>query len=213
MVSSQLKPGRNRHQGALTLDMASFASLIFLIVCFFPLTGRLRGSESGLVADDRLPVQSALCWRTPEQCAVISLNQANQLSFSVPNTYPATELQTAAIKQVALQHEIIFTASQLAKLRTIPFLATTVRQLPRFLDLTAIQRHESIRLGTIDPLSEAQLAECVTAAKKLSMTLERRNLFFMLNIDADTEASKVMRLIGLLQTTGINRFELATQMK
>lgn len=195
--------------------MAPFASLVFLVVCFYPLTGNFRGPESGLVAIDRLPGNSAVCRHTPDldYCAIIGLNKANQLSFSVPSNYPDKEIQTAAIKQIALQHKIVFTASQLAKLRTIPFLAIPVQQLPHFLNLTAVQRHESIRLETIDPLSEAQLAECVTAAKKLTMTLERRNLYFMLNIDVDTEASKVMHLIDLLQTAGINRFDLATQMK
>ncbi|MGI4885213.1 MAG: hypothetical protein ACRYFR_09670 [Janthinobacterium lividum] len=211
MVLSQLKPDRNRRQGLSTLDMAPFASLIFLIVCFYPLTGSWRGPGSGLVAVDRLPGNSAVCWSTPDFCAVIGLNQANQLSFSVP--YSIKDIQTETIKQVALQHKIIFTASQLAKLRTIPFLATTVQRHPQFLDLTAIQRHESIRLGTISPLNETQFAECVTTAKKVSMTLERRNLHLMLNIDADTEAAKVMHLINLLQTAGINRFELSTQKK
>ncbi|MFD1466830.1 hypothetical protein ACFQ48_01235 [Hymenobacter caeli] len=213
MVSLQLKSSRNRYQGLSMPDMAPFASLIFIIVCFYPLTGRLKGPESGLVADDRLPGNSAVCWHTPEHNAVVSLNQANELSFSGPNTYSNTETQTAAIKQVASQHKIVFTASQLAELRTIPFLATTVQQLPQFLDLAAVQRHEAIRLGDIGPLSEAQLIECVTAAKKLSITLERKNLYFTLNIDVDTKASNVMHLISLLQTAGINRFDLATQMK
>lgn len=212
MVFPKPRIDRNRQQGLLMPDMAPFASLIFLAVCFYPLTGSLRGSESGLVAVDRLPGNSAVCWRMPESCcAVIGLNQANQLSFSVPYNYPTKSIQTAAIRQIALQHKIVFTASQMAKLQTLPFLATTVQQLPQFLDLTAIQRHESLRLGTIGPLNEAQLAECLTAAKKLSMTLERRNLQFTLNIDVDTEASKVMHLVDLLQTTGINRFNLATQ--
>lgn len=79
--------------------------------------------------------------------------------------------------------------------------------------LPPAQREEALRLGAFDTLTEAQLMECVSAAQILAptMTTKRYGLYFGLDIEAKVQARHIMHLTDLLQSKGINRFNLQTR--
>jgi len=134
---NRLNSGNEKKTGIVLPDMAPFASLFFLVVAFYALTSRFKGTETGIVSNEQLPFTSE--WsrgKTPEYCeAVTSLNAENQLSFAVD--CPA--IQAAIIREVALRHGIKLTSIQLNKLKTLSFLATTVENLPALLSLRDYQ--------------------------------------------------------------------------
>jgi hypothetical protein len=57
-------------------------------------------------------------------------------------------------------------------------------------------------------LNYSQLAECVAHTRTLAPVLTGYPSSFFLAINAETDASKVMHLISVLQDQGINHFNL-----
>ena len=190
--------------------MAPFAGLFFLVVAFYALSSRFKGTEVGIVSNDQLPFTSE--WsrgKTPEYCeAVTSVNTENQLSFAVD--CPA--IQTVAIQKVALHHGIKLTPSQLDRLKTLSFLATTVENLPALLSLQDYQYRQAIELERRNPLSEKQLAECLSAAKA-SRTLPHMPIHFAFKISPEVKMGQVGHLFDVFQSLGISRYSLYTQVK
>lgn len=220
---AQFGPPANRqlNRRASQPDMAPFVCVLLLLVGFSTIITRFRGQETGVVTDAQLPFSSAICWPPDAYESIISLNSSGQLSFAVPdfekNLYAAPSGiwsgQATIIQRVALRHGIVFTPAQTVQLQTMPFLATDVEQLPWLLSLSCSQRNEFISLGKIKPLSKKQLSECVTACKNFAANTLLRQVYFSLRIDSKTRTSQVMSLIDLLQTDGINRFNLKGQIK
>lgn len=209
MVSSQawFRTRRNR-SGSISLpDMAPFAGLVFLYVCFCLLTTRPKQSDLGLVSNERTPRSETLyCKLGDNNEAVVSLTIKQQLTFAV--TSP--EVQAAAIQQVALQHGVPFTQAQLTELKTVAYLRTDVENLPRFLSLPAYQRNRLTELISLSSLSENELMECIVAAKASAMTTMHKPIYLSLNIDSEASATHVEHLLDLLQAQGIHHFNLRT---
>ncbi|MDB5270623.1 MAG: biopolymer transporter ExbD [Hymenobacter sp.] len=196
-----------RSRGIAPTDMGPFAGLLFLLLSFYLLTSRFE-KEVGIVRREQVPYNSNACSKYPEENeALICLSPNQCLSFSV--TSPA--IQTAAIKLVAEQHKIRLTAGQLAALETLPFLRTDIEKLPGFLSLPTYQRNKLAELEKLAPLNESQVLECIIAAKASAQSLTHRPIYTSLRIDSEVRMSDVQRLFDLLQTQGINRFNLQTQ--
>ena len=199
--------GRSRKQVLSLPDMAPFASVVFLMVCFYMLTGHFKTPEEGIVSNEDLPLLRIACWRTPVNSeAVICLNSKNQFSFS---SSPA--IQTDAIQKVALQHGIQLTPPQLARLKALPFLATTVENLPELLSLQDYQYRRAMELSKRKPLSEQQLIECMIAAKASAKELTHKPIYTCLKIGSEVKMLHAERLFDLLQAHDIHRFLLKTR--
>jgi hypothetical protein len=197
-----------RSRGIELPDMGLFAGLVFLLLTFYLLTSRFKGSEVGIVCREQVPYSSNACSNYPENNEVlICLNTNQLLSFSV--TSPA--IQLAAIKLVAEQHGIRMTPDQLAALETVPFLQTNVENLPGFLSLPIYQRSKLAELKKLAPLSERQMLECIIAAKVTAKALTQTPVYTSLRIASEVQMSHVQRLFDLLETRGIHRVNLQTQ--
>ena len=206
-----LHSSRKNKRGLSLPDMAPFAGLIFLIVVFYALSSSFKRTEFGIVSNDQLPFSEIRNrGKIPENCtAITSLDTENQLSFAVD--CPA--IQSVAIQQVALQHGVNLTFSQKAELKTLPFLATAVENLPELLSLHGYQYRQVIELNSRAPLNEQQLAECLAAAKSCTKTLLHTPIYFAFKISPEVRMAHVIQLFDLHQSLGINRFTLLTQGK
>ena len=203
-----LRAGRNRNCGISLPDMAPFAGVVFLVVCFYMVAGRFKVADEGLVNLEQLPASQISACLHDNTNTIISLTADKKLSFSVTSR----TIQLAAIQQVAAKHGISFTDAQVVALKTIPFLATDVENLPVFLSLPDDKRTTTIESRKLGPLSWQQLAECIVAAKA-SAKEEHHSIYSSLNVHSEASMASVEQLTDLLQAIGINRFSLLTQMK
>ncbi|MDQ2768950.1 MAG: biopolymer transporter ExbD [Bacteroidota bacterium] len=203
-VKSNAYPSRKR--GFSLPDMAPFAGLLFLLVGFYALTTQFKAPRLGNVALEELPrCENSAC--LPENAeAVIGLDTAGHYSFSLSG--PA--FQAVTIQKVAAAYGIAFSNSQRSNLNRLDYLDVDMRELPAILDATAYQQLFRSK-KTRQPLSENQLAACVTTAKRVIQSLAHKSTYVSLLIHADTKASSVMHLIAILQNQGINRFNLKLQ--
>lgn len=213
MTSSESHTSMRNHNRSFPLpDMGPFAGLLFLLICPIMLSGEMRMPAVATVADEQLPLShpQSVCGMREPFGSVIGLDSNNRLSFAMPET--SKEFQVVVLNKVAGSHGMQLTASQLTTLKNLPFLATDIQQLPQTLALPSLQRDRLLQSGKFGSLSQAQLAECITAARTL---LKQNNKFYYIGIKIDAEAkmSHVISLTDLLERQGINRFQLITRYK
>ncbi len=190
-------------------DVAPFAGLLFLLIFPFILSGEMRWPATGVVTDEQLPSSHTECCSDRGAFGtVIGLNFAGQLSFAMPES--PSEWQSIVVARVAAHYGITFTAAQVAALKELPYLATSIQALPQMLALTASERKQRLQAGSFSVLTPAQFSECLTEARQL---LKENNLpyYIGIKINADASMRQVFSLTDLLQSQGINRFLLITQ--
>ena len=207
-VDERNDPGRKR-RGISLPDMAPFAGLIFLLVCFYLLTTHFRHPVASNVRIESLPFSTTHACLPENNETIVSLTRENQLAFAVDSR----KAQTLAIQKVAQRHKISFTTNQLKQLADLPFLATDVENLPRLLSLTSDPSHRSHQSQALPPLSEQQLVECVASAKSTVQTLYHKPIYLSLRVDAEVTAGRVNRLLERLETSGFHHLRLHTQYK
>jgi biopolymer transport protein ExbD len=136
---------------------------------------------------------------------IISLAADGQVSFAVTDS----TLQAAVLGQVGKVHGVTFTTLQAGTLGNLPYLSTSIDELPGLLTSSSAITHQALlsaqQKATLD---YSQLVECVGYTKVLAPVLTGYPTSFFLAINAETDASKVMHLISMLQDQGINRFNL-----
>ena len=197
--------------------MAPFASMVFLIVCFYLVMGNFRQPDSGIVPLEQLPQSFWNCCHhySDGHQAVISINLENHFSFAVNQEH---KFQSSIINYVAAKHRITLTAKQLSVLEKLPFIASSIEELPMILDAPSWQLDKLIQKENSYSLPFAQLTEYIEATKTLTKRKEKTEYswgrtYYALNIDGNVNASQVLRLTDLLQADGINSYYLLTQGK
>ena len=76
LTQMRLSLRRNRMWGISLPDMAPFAGVVFLLVCFYMMTGKFKYGEEGLVTLEQLPKTSSWHCRIPENASIISVDAA-----------------------------------------------------------------------------------------------------------------------------------------
>ncbi|MBJ6145640.1 hypothetical protein [Hymenobacter sp. BT559] len=135
---------------------------------------------------------------------VISLAADGRVSFATNNS----TLQAAILEKIGTAHGITFTALQAGELGNLPYLSTSIGELPGILTSSAITHQALLSAQQNASLSSSQLTECVANAKAIAPILTGYPTSFFLAINAETNASKVMNLISMLRNQGVNHFYL-----
>ncbi|MET4073746.1 hypothetical protein [Hymenobacter sp. UYCo722] len=198
---------RNHPTKGLSLpDMTPFAGVLFLMVCFYAISTQFKEPRIGNVALEELPYRSGSSCLHENAEAAIGLNTDGRYSFSLSGPM----FQSITIQKVAATQGVTFSALQRSKLSQIDYLDVDIRVLPAVLDRQS-DKQFSLLSRKLYPLEEKQLVACLMTSKKVIQTLVHKNSYVSLLIHAETSASKVMYLIGLLQKQGINRYNLKLQ--
>ena len=186
--------------------MTPFASVLFLMVCFYAITTQFKAPRIGNVALEELPYRSGSSCLPENAEAVIGLNTNGRYSFSLSGPM----FQSITIQEVAANQGITFSTLQCSRLSQIDYLDVDIRVLPAVLDRQS-DKQFSLLSRKLHPIGEKQLVACLMTSKKVIQTLVHKTSYVSLLIHAETSASKVMHLIGLLQKQGINRYNLKLQ--
>lgn len=187
------------------LDLAPLSGIFLAISCLLLLIYFPSERRRGLTLLGETPYYCPACFSVPSVASLaVGLAADGRTSFAAFNT----ELQTATLKSVSLQYGVGFSAAEVNRLEKLPFLAVKMELLPSLLTnldsgVTALNL-----AGNYPALTDEQLVSCVMTAKKVAPVCTQQTAYIFLLIDARTNASKVMRLLHLLQNQGINHFYL-----
>lgn len=206
MEFARLRSHSSSRRGISLPDMAPFAGVIFLIVCFFALTTRFRGPQIGNVTIEELPYGKIHPCMPENTELVIGLDTAGYYSFSVA----APLFQTTTIQQVAAKQSIVFSESQLSKLNQLDYLDIPIQELSTILNKPNYVQEFHL-VDKRPALSEREMLECLITSKKVVQSLAHKPSYVSLLIDAETNCARVMHLFESLQSQGLNRFNLKTQ--
>lgn len=187
-------------------DMAPFAGVIFLAVCFFALSTKFKEPRSGNVTVEELPYSKIHPCMPENTELVIGLDAAGHYSFSVASPL----FQTTAIQKVAAKQGIVFSESQLSKLNQLDYLDISVQELPVILNKPSYEQAFHLE-GKQPALSESEMLECLITSKRVVQSLAHKPSYVSLLIDAETNCARVMHLFESLQGQGFNRVNLKTQ--
>ena len=186
--------------------MSPFAGVIFLVVCFFAITTHFKAPRIGNVAIENLPESPHFSCLVENTEAVIGLGTDGRYSFSIEGPL----FQTTTIQQVAAAQGIIFSEAQLSALNQLDYLDIPIEELPVILNKPSYQQ-DFHRINQNLGLSETQLLACLMTSKKVVQSLVHKPSYVSLLIDAETNGGSVMHMLEVLQTQGINRFNLKIQ--
>ncbi|QKG56852.1 hypothetical protein GKZ68_09580 [Hymenobacter sp. BRD128] len=167
------------------------------------LAGTLKEPAKGLVALEETPyITGYACLFAPEHNYIyISLTTSGYFSFSVSE--PA--LQQAVLEQVSKKFGVHFPAA----LQSKAFVAVRPELLPS-LSATSPSVPTRQQINTSVTLTQAQLLDCIEAARALSPRLTHMPSAVYLSINTQTKASLVMRLVKQLQHRKLNQLYLLT---
>ncbi|GAB3572037.1 hypothetical protein [Hymenobacter daeguensis] len=209
MNSTQAKHalGKSRRSEISLPIMPAYAGCLLILVLFFLFRYGTQMTEMGLVPNSHLPItQTIQCGPEPIY-AVISIDRNNNLSFELPSN----EIQTAAIQNVVAKHGIAFRTSESTELKSLPFLAVAVEQLPQLLSLPYNRRNQLAELAKFKPLCDSQLIECILAARDYAQCAYQRSIVISFRCDTEMKTGRMMHLVDALQANGFSRFEYQNQ--
>jgi len=187
-------------------ELTAFANLALTLSLFFQLVNYPATPERGIVALSATPQVAWLsCSKMSDHVQIIvCLTVDGHVSFAVADS----ALQAAALKQAGSTCGVRFSDSQLSVLRMLPYLAVRLEQLETNLSTYPAAANRASTSRSF--LTDAQLMASIVAARALSPALTKLPTGIYLQIDARTDALKVMRLLTLFQRQHIYRLSLIT---
>lgn len=188
-------------------DLTTIAGVLVALACLLLLTCYPPESRRGLVLLKETPrVIGNVCFSVHTTSeTIISLAADGHVSFAITDN----TLQAAILEKIGKAHGITFSALQAGALENLPYLSTSINELPGLLITSATTHQALLSAHQKSVLSYSQLVECVAYTKMLAPVLTAYPTSFLLAINAETDASKVMHLISMLQGQGINHFSLS----
>lgn len=122
-------------------------------------------------------------------------------------------MQAAMIERVAARHGLCLTSRQLSAAADMPYVGLPMRQLPAYLNLTALQRRQVPLSGISATAANNELREYIQVAQELTQQEYRRRGRIALRLYGQLSGADVQSLIRLLQAQSINRYSLIVDLE
>ncbi|TGD82800.1 hypothetical protein [Hymenobacter wooponensis] len=192
---------RRHHVVGTPRGMTCYFFCVLLLVLCYMLAGRLNSPFADPYV--RLPtISSSFCYRGLEHPITISLDANNHIFLQADE-----EIQSSLIRQVAEQHGIYFTTTQLSELDKTPYLGHRIEELPQWLSTT-----ERERRSVVPGLSNVEdLGEYIAAGLQITRQQFGRSAYLALRADKSIAAPQIQSMIRLFQQHGFNRIYLIVE--
>jgi biopolymer transport protein ExbD len=188
------------------IDMTAMCDVAFLLLTFFILTAKPR-------TDDPIPVDSpatVINTQLPESdVAVLTVGQ-KKVFFGVEGVNIRQEL----LKQMGIKYKIDFTPEEVVKFSALPTFGVPIGNLKQFLALSGDEKKTYVQPGIpTDTTETSQLYDWVREARKVTASLDTKELKIAIKGDGKEEYPTIAMLIKALQKQKVNKFALITNVK
>jgi len=188
------------------IDMTAMCDVAFLLLTFFILTAKPR-------TDDPIPVDSpaaAIIEQLPENdVSVLTVGQ-KKVFFGVEGVNIRQEL----LKQMGIKYKIDFTPEEVTKFSALPSFGVDIHNLKAFLALSKEDAKAYVQPGIpIDTTETSQFFDWVREARKVTASLDTKELKIAIKGDSKEEYPTIAMMIKALQKQKVNKFALITNVK
>lgn len=197
------KLGIKHHQ----IDMVAFADVAFLLLIFFVVANR---PKSPTPININLPSST---WTS--SCAMMGGPKAtilvghDKIFFAMPDS----AVKTRVLNGMAKKYHVQFTGQEQQRFSATPVFGMYVSQLKQFLNMTNYQRNTVAQPGIPFDKVNNDLANWIYEARLATKELYGRELRIAINADQNQSYPSILRIINVLQSQRVFRFELATNAK